>query len=124
MSNGEYFKYKHFRSIEQDGVDIKGTNNAWVGFEELTEWTNLEVYKIAKATLRSVHKNAPNCIRSTTNPDGVGRLPVKDFFRLPENYNRLIELPLVGKRPKCNIKSVSNSTCKITQCSMMITSLS
>ena len=97
MPNGEYFKYKHFRSIEQDGVDIKGTNNAWVGFEELTEWTNLEVYKIAKATLRSVHKNAPNCIRSTTNPDGVGRLPVKDFFRLPENYNRLIELPLVGK---------------------------
>ena len=97
LDSGEYFKYKHFRNAILDGKDIKGQNNAWVGFEELSEWRDLDAYKLAKATLRSVHKNAPNCIRSTTNPDGAGRIEVKEFFGLPSRYNQIIKLPLVGK---------------------------
>ena len=93
MPNGEYFKYHYYESFK-DANNIKGHNYCWVGFEELTTWEDLKAYNISKATLRMPHPNAPNCIRATTNPDGIGRMVVKEYFRLPNSQGHITDLPM------------------------------
>lgn len=57
--------------------------NSWIGWDELTNWSDLGAYHKLKACLRPPNASMPIKrlrIRSTGNPGGPGHLAVKEYF--------------------------------------------
>lgn len=71
-----------FRFIEKEGDADKyqGHQYAWIGWDELGNWENLNAYKKLKACLRSAHGVKNKRIRCSANPGGVGHHVVKEYF--------------------------------------------
>ncbi len=72
-----------FMDVEEDYWKQHGSNFPWIGWEELTNWPNLDLYKRMMSTNRSTNKNIPIKIRATCNPHGAGHNTVKARFNLP-----------------------------------------
>ena len=77
---GATLKLRHIDS-EEDAMLYQGHEYAWIGWDELGNWPNLNGYRKLKACLRGTdlrvtHKR----IRATANPGGPGHHEVKNYF--------------------------------------------
>ncbi len=70
--------------------DYHGHEYPWIGWEEITNWKDMEPYEAMKACNRSSHPTIPRQIVSTTNPYGVGHSVVKAYWD-PDNAGEVIE---------------------------------
>lgn len=77
---GATLKLRHIAN-DDDALLYQGHSYAWIGFDELTNWPNLDSYAKLKATLRSADpKITHKRIRCTANPGGPGHHAVKNYF--------------------------------------------
>jgi len=88
--DGEKLLLRHLRDYE-DYKDYHGHQYPWQGFEELSEWENLEAYKAMHSCCRPPAPGIPCRIRATSNPYGPGHSEVKKRFGLPENFGKVIK---------------------------------
>lgn len=63
-----------------DYWNYHGHEYPWIGWEELTNWKDLECYEMMMACNRSSVHGVPRRVRSTCNPWGVGHHAVKRYF--------------------------------------------
>jgi len=78
--NGAQLRLRHLES-EGDADHYQGHSYAWIGWDELTQWPNLNAYHKLKACLRTGGKRiSSRRIRSTGNPGGPGHNAVKSYF--------------------------------------------
>jgi len=77
--SGATLKMRHVDS-ESDCDKYQGHQYTWIGWDELTNWPNLNSYKKMKACLRSAHGVPFKRIRCSANPGGVGHHAVKAYF--------------------------------------------
>jgi hypothetical protein len=80
---------------ERDAGKYQGHQYTWVGWDELTNWTNGNAYDKLKACVRSAAGVKNKRIRCSANPGGVGHQWVKAYYVDPNPLGmELIE----GKR--------------------------
>lgn len=77
---GASLKLRHIDS-EDDAMLYQGHEYAWIGFDEIGNWPNMNGFKRLKACLRGTelavtHKR----MRATANPGGPGHHEVKHYF--------------------------------------------
>jgi Terminase-like family. len=77
--SGATLKMRHVET-EADCDKYQGHQYTWIGWDELTNWPNLNSYKKLKACLRSAHGVPFKRIRCSANPGGVGHHQVKAYF--------------------------------------------
>lgn len=77
--SGATLKMRHV-DTEDDCDKYQGHQYAWIGWDELTNWPNLNSYKKLKACLRSAEGVPFKRIRCSANPGGVGHHAVKAYF--------------------------------------------
>lgn len=78
--SGATLKMRHV-DTESDCDKYQGHQYTWIGWDELTNWPNLNSYKKLKACLRSAEEGVPfRRIRCSANPGGVGHHAVKAYF--------------------------------------------
>lgn len=78
--SGATLKMRHV-DTEDDCDKYQGHQYAWIGWDELTNWPNLNSYKKLKACLRNGAIPLPfKRIRCSANPGGVGHHAVKAYF--------------------------------------------
>lgn len=80
--SGATLKMRHVET-ESDCDKYQGHQYTWIGWDELTNWPNLNSYKKLKACLRSAHGVPFKRIRCSANPGGVGHHAVKAYFVEP-----------------------------------------
>lgn len=80
---GEELLLRHFDTVD-DYWNYHGHEYPWIGWEELTNWMDLEGYEAMLACNRSAHPGMPRKVRATTNPFGIGHNAVKKYFRLDQ----------------------------------------
>lgn len=73
-----------------DYWNYHGHEYPWIGWEELTNWPDLECYESMKACSRSSVTGVPRRIRATANPFGVGHHAVKAYFVDPAPAGKII----------------------------------
>lgn len=76
---GETLLFRYMDHAE-DYWNYHGWEIPWLGWEELTNWPDLECYDRMKSCCRSSVVGVPRRIRSTANPWGVGHNAVKMRF--------------------------------------------
>jgi hypothetical protein len=76
---GASLKMRHI-DTEVDADKYQGHQYTWIGFDELTNWPNLNAYKKLKACLRSALGVKNKRIRCSANPGGVGHHVVKHYY--------------------------------------------
>ncbi len=77
--DGEELLLRHIANA--DGYwDYHGHEYPWIGWEELTNWPNLDAYDAMKACWRSSKPGVPRRYASTANPFGIGHSAVKAYF--------------------------------------------
>lgn len=86
FKTGEQLLLRHMKRVD-DYWNYHGHEYPWIGWEELTNWPNMDCYKRMISCCRVAKKGVPRRIRSTTNPYGVGHNAVKQYFRLPQQSN-------------------------------------
>lgn len=77
--SGATLKMRHI-DTEDDADKYQGHQYAWIGWDELCNWPNLNAYKKMKACLRSALGVPFKRIRCSANPGGVGHHAVKAYF--------------------------------------------
>jgi hypothetical protein len=77
--SGATLKMRHVET-ESDCDKYQGHQYTWIGWDELTNWANLNSYKKLKACLRSAHGVPFKRIRCSANPGGIGHHAVKAYF--------------------------------------------
>ena len=87
--SGEQLSLRHART-ESDYYKYHGHEYAWMAFEELTNWSSPNVYRLLISLCRSANPNVVSRVRSTCNPYGPGHSWVKYRFRLPEGTGVVI----------------------------------
>jgi len=77
---GAQLRLRHIEN-EGDADHYQGHSYSWIGFDELTQWPNLNAYNKLKACLRTGGKRIKTRrIRSSGNPGGPGHNAVKSYF--------------------------------------------
>jgi len=79
FGSGEQLLLRHFDG-PTDYWSYHGHGYPWIGWEELTNWPNLEGYESMMSCCRASHPGMPRKIRATANPFGVGHNAVKRRF--------------------------------------------
>ncbi len=64
--------------------NFHGQQYAFLGFDELTSWKNLNLYEKLKSICRSANPDIQTRVRATTNSLGPGHSAVKQYFRIDE----------------------------------------
>jgi len=82
----------------EDYWNYHGWEVPWIGWEELTNWPDLECYHRMKSCCRSSYPGVPRRIRSTANPWGVGHNAVKSYFIDPAPPGVVVESRETGLR--------------------------
>lgn len=78
--SGATLKMRHL-DTEIDADLYQGHQYAWIGWDEIGNWPNLNAYKKLKACLRNGAIHLPfKRIRSSANPGGIGHHAVKAYF--------------------------------------------
>lgn len=91
FGTGEILMFRHMFSPD-DYWSYHGHEYPWIGWEELTNWSDDRCYRSMFACCRSSTRGVPRKIRSTTNPYGVGHNWVKERFRLHGEWWRTIAI--------------------------------
>jgi len=76
---GEELLFRHMRKPD-DYWNYHGHEYPWIGWEELTNWPNIECYESMKACNRCSAIGVPIKYRATCNPWGAGHGWVKEYF--------------------------------------------
>lgn len=76
-----------------------GRQFCWLGLDEISQYESQEYYEKIKSVVRSIHKDLPVRVRSTTNPSGPGRVWIRDYFGIKSTQNTgiitsIIQTPL------------------------------
>ena len=79
---GEELLLRYMNRIEDYG-EYHGHEYPWIGFEELTYWSDQAIYKRMMSCCRSATPDIPRKYRATTNPYGKGHTWVRQRFGLP-----------------------------------------
>lgn len=79
FKDGEKLYFRHART-KQDYWNYHGHEYPFVGWEELTNWIDLELYEMMFSVCRSSFKDIPRHYRATCNPFGKGHNAVKHRF--------------------------------------------
>lgn len=82
----------YFRTFEKpsDYWNYHGHAYPWIGWEELTLWSDPKCYLSMFSCSRSTNPLISNTIASTTNPYGVGHNWVKSRWRLPIKKGNIV----------------------------------
>lgn len=78
--SGAKIEFGYCDRLPQDLEQYKGQEYQWLGLDELTQWPEDTIIEKMRGSLRSTDDRIPVQIRATTNPDGVGRLWVKERY--------------------------------------------
>lgn len=65
---------------ERDTAKYQGHQYTWVGWDELTNWANINAYDKLKACVRSAAGVKNKRVRCSANPGGVGHHWVKKYY--------------------------------------------
>ena len=77
FANGAVLKLRHLEN-EADADHFQGQQYSWIGWDELTSWTDMKAYHKLKACLRTGSATIPNKrIRSSGNPGGANHGNIK-----------------------------------------------
>jgi len=80
FANGAVLKLRHLEN-EADADHFQGQQYSWIGWDELTSWTDMKAYHKLKACLRTGSATIPNKrIRSSGNPGGANHGNIKKYF--------------------------------------------
>ena len=79
FATGEQLLLRHFDKSD-DYWNYHGHEYPWIGWEELTNWPNLDGYESMLTCCRSSQAGMPRKVRATANPFGVGHNAVKKQF--------------------------------------------
>lgn len=107
--DGETLYFSNAR-VADDYWDYHGHEYPFIGWEELTNWANLDIYLAMFSCNRSSHGDdrMPRMVRSTANPWGIGHHAVKARF---------IDRAAPGKPIYDEIiNPVTNEKIKLTRC--------
>jgi len=88
--SGATLKLRHIEN-EDDAALYQGHQYAWIGFDELGNWSNMNAYRKMKACLRGTDTRVTHKrIRATANPGGPGHHEVKNYFidHAPQGFVR------------------------------------
>jgi len=78
--NGATLKLRHLEN-EADADHFQGQQYTWIGWDELTSWTDMKAYHKLKACLRTGAAEVPDKkIFSTGNPGGANHQNIKKYF--------------------------------------------
>lgn len=77
--NGAFLLFRHYDTID-DFKKYQGGQYTWVGFDELTQWSDPTMYHMMKSRMRSAKGVPVKRIRAAGNPGGVGHSWVKKYF--------------------------------------------
>lgn len=89
FETGEVLLLRHIRKPEDYWL-YHGHEYTWIGFEELTNWTDDSCYRSMFSCCRSSVPTVPLKVRATTNPYGVGHNWVKRRFRLNGDWRKTV----------------------------------
>lgn len=89
FADGEELLFRTAK-VPDDYWNYHGHEYPWIGWEELTNWPNDELYLTMMSVCRSSHPNMPRHYRSTCNPYGVGHNWVKARFIDPAPRGTII----------------------------------
>ena len=80
FKNGATLKLRHLEN-EADADHFQGQQYTWIGWDELTSWTDMKAYHQLKACLRTGAAEIPTKrIRASGNPGGPNHNNVKAYF--------------------------------------------
>ena len=80
FKNGATLKLRHLEN-EADADHFQGQQYTWIGWDELTSWTDMKAYHKLKACLRTGAAEIPTKrIRASGNPGGANHNNVKAYF--------------------------------------------
>lgn len=82
FQNGEQLLLRHMKRPD-DYWNYHGHEYPWIGWEELTNWANMDCYRRMMSCCRTSVVGIPRRIRATTNPYGIGHNAVKQYWKLP-----------------------------------------
>jgi hypothetical protein len=90
--SGEKLMFRHMK-VEADYLKYHGHEYPFIGFEELTNWADPDLYLKLISTVRSSTPGVPLMVRATCNPSGPGHNWVRERFRLGGEWwkNQLFE---------------------------------
>jgi hypothetical protein len=77
--DGEQLLFRYAKNFD-DYWNYHGHEYPWIGWDELTLWSNDELYTAMRSCCRSTNPNIPKHYRSTCNPYGAGHNWVKARF--------------------------------------------
>ncbi len=77
--NGATLKMR-YAEREKDKYRYQGHQYTWIGWDELTQWPSLSVYRYLRSRLRSASPVPTKRIRATANPGGPGHHEVRAYF--------------------------------------------
>lgn len=77
--DGEQLLLRHMKAPD-DYWNYHGHEYPWIGWEELTTWSDLKCYDLMKSCCRSSDPRVPRKYRATANPWGRGHNVVKARF--------------------------------------------
>lgn len=78
--SGARIEFGYCDKLPEDLEQYKGQEYQWLGLDELTQWHSEEVIEKMRGSLRTTDPTIPVTLRASSNPDGVGRLWVKERF--------------------------------------------
>jgi hypothetical protein len=80
FANGAVLKFRYLERLD-DYMMYQGHAYPWQGYDELTQWPDLQHYFAMKGCLRSGGAEIPTKrMRSSGNPGGPGHTAVKEYF--------------------------------------------
>ncbi|MCL5280644.1 MAG: terminase [Planctomycetes bacterium] len=83
--------YLRYAEKERDYYKYHGHEYPWIGWEELTNWANDDLYMSMFSVCRSSNPHVPRHYRATCNPYGVGHNWVKSRFIDPAPRGKIIQ---------------------------------
>lgn len=97
--NGATLKMRYIERYA-DTQNYQGHQYTWIGWDEVSNWSDMGIYKALLATLRSSRAVSTKRVRATGNPGGAGHQWVKEYFidHAPAGY-----VPRLDERTKHNI---------------------
>lgn len=98
--DGEELLLRHMNRHE-DYENFHGHSYGWIGWEELSNWSDSNCYESMKSCCRSLIKEIPRKYRSTTNPYGSGHSWIRSYFVDPAPFGTVIVDKKTGNKRVC-----------------------
>lgn len=89
LPSGESLEMRQLKDMK-DFAKIQGFNRSWVGIDELSNYPDDRLLKMAMSIVRGGPKGMPRRVRNATNPGGAGHNWVKRRYGLPLLAQRIV----------------------------------